>query len=166
MYHQICAISPLPGQKPQLASIYFDNTDYATKSRVEFQKSLNEDILTGFEIMLKQNNNLVNLSVSLRDLMLEGKASKEMELVLHAHKCNRPGHERKYNILELSKVAALTIGMQHGPLDVVLKRKASHKENGDELLDEIILGNRLRYPLCYPLILFDGCGGWHSKLSL
>ena len=37
--------------------------------------------------------------------------------------------------------------------------------NGDERLDIISVCNRLRDPLCYPLIFFDGCGDWHSKLT-
>ena len=86
--------------------------------------------------------------------------------MFHAHERNRPGKERKYNILESSEVAALIVGEQYGPLYIVMKRKASHNENGDELLDVISVGNRLRDPLCYPPIFFDGCGGWHSKLSL
>ena len=116
-------------------------------------------------IIVEQNSNLVKSLVSLRDLILDGKVPKEMELVIHVHECNRPRHERKHNTPDSSQAAAPIVGEKHLTLDIVLKRKASHFENGDDLLDLISVGNRFRDPLCYPLAFFDGCGSWHSKLS-
>ena len=90
---------------------------------------MKKDLLKGLAIMLEQKNNLVKSFVSLWDLILEGKVSKEMELVLHSHKRNRPEHELKYNRPESSEIGALIVGEQHGSLDIVLKRKAIRNDN-------------------------------------
>ena len=164
MYHQIGAMSSLPGQAPQFASLYFHDTDYATMNRKDVHRTLDEELLRELAQMLEERNNLVKSFVALRDLIASKRIPEELELVLHAHERIRPGHERKYNMPESSEVAALIVGEQHGPLDIVLRRKAQLTSNGEEKLDVISVGNRLRDPLCYPLIFFDGSGGWHSKL--
>lgn len=63
-----------------------------------------------------------------------------------------------------SEIAVLIVGQQHGPLNVVLRRRASMNMNGMDQIDTITVGNRLRYPICYPRIVFDGARRWHSKL--
>ena len=157
-------MNPLPGQAPQFASLYFHDTEYATVTRKDGHLSLDEGLLRELAQMLEERNNLVKSFVTLRDLIASKRIPEELELVLHAHERVRPGHERKYNLPESSEVAALIVGKQHGPLDIVLRRKAQLTSNGEEKLDMISVGNRLRDPLCYPLIFFDGSGGWHSKL--
>ena len=114
--------------------------------------------------MLEERNNLVKSFLTLRDLIGSRRVPEELELRLHAHERIRPGHERKYNIPELCEVADLIVGEQHGPLDIVLRRKAQLASNDEEKLDMISVGNCLRDPLCYPLIFFDSSSGCHSKL--
>ena len=127
-------------------------------------RTLDEVSILKLAQMLEERNNLVKYFVSLRDLIVSKRIPEELVLVLHAHERTRPGHERKYTIPESSEVAALIVGEQHGALDIVLRRKAQLTSNGEEKLDVISVGNRLRDPLCYPLIFFDGSSGWHSKL--
>ena len=82
--------------------------------------------------MLEKESNLDKSFLSLRDMIEDGKVPNEMELVLHAHERTISVHVRKYDIPKSSEVALLMVGEQYGPIDIVLKRKAPHNENGDE----------------------------------
>ena len=152
MYHQIGAMSPFPRQKPQFASLYFHDMEYATQTRKAGNALMDENILKGPAEMFQICNKIVRSFLTLRDPINSGHIPHEMELVLHAHERTKPGHVRKYNVPETSEVAVLIVGKQHGALDIVLRRKAYVNVNGNEKLYRISIGNRLRDPLCYPLI--------------
>ena len=158
-------MNPLSGKDPQFASLYFHDTEFATLNRKQMHRSLDDTLLKGIAQMLETYNCLVKSFVSLRDLIASGKVPPNVDLILHAHERTKSQHARKYNIPESSEVAALIVGEQHGPLDIILRRKADFNSNGLEKLDKISIGHRLRDPLCYPLLFFDGCGGWNSKLT-
>ena len=158
-------MNPLSGKDPQFASLYFHYTEFATHNRKQTHRSLDDTLLKGIAQMLEKCNCLVKSFVSFRDLILSGKVPPNVDLILYAHDPTKSQHARKYNIPESSEVAALIVGEQHGPLDIILRSKADFNSNGLEKLDEISIGHRLRDPLCYPLLFFDGCSGWPSKLT-
>ena len=115
--------------------------------------------------MLEQNNNLVKLFLSLRDLMQKNGIPDDVKLVIHAHEKATPKHIRKYNAPEASEVAALIIGEQYEKIDNVLRRRCEYDANGFEKLDFINLGHRMYDPLAYPLLFPYGKDGWHIMLK-
>ncbi len=119
MSHEIGALCPAFGGTPRFASLYIHDTEQASSSRKNFYGELHKSFLYQLAEILEHNNNLVKIFVSLRLLMHSNNVTEDVQLVIHAHGRNQPGHMRKCNIPVASEVVALIVGEQHGKLDNV-----------------------------------------------
>ena len=65
MYHEIGALQTTKGMLPRYASVYIHDTEYATKHRKHFYRSLREGLLSRLALMLEDKNSLVKSFLSL-----------------------------------------------------------------------------------------------------
>ncbi len=132
MYHEMGALIPPTGKKPRFTAVYIHDTENAVPNRRHFYSLLRDGLLGRLANMLHENNKLVQMFVSLRDLMNSNQISEDVELVIHAHERTKQSHERKCNTPEASEVAALIVGEQYGAIDIVLRRKGRIDAKGFE----------------------------------
>ena len=104
-------------RNPDFAAVYIHATEHAGLNRKYFYD------LAQLGNMLHEHNKLVQTFVSLRDPMNTDQIPEDVKLVIYAHERTKPGHERKYNVLEASGVVALIVGEQYCALDIVLRRR-------------------------------------------
>ena len=164
LYHEIVALISPVDKKPRYAALYIHDTDHTAKRKCFFDE-IHTDLLERLAGMLHERNKLLQTFISLRDLMKANQIPEEAQIMIHAHEKTKPGHERKYNVLEASEVAALIVGEQYGALDIVLRSGGSLNDSGFEKMDITRIGSRIFYPLSYPLLFPDSNEGWHSNLT-
>lgn len=67
-------------------------------------------------------------------------------------------HARTYNALEYSEVPAINVGVKGGETatkGIVVRRIGAMNRNGNQVLEGIPVGHRMRDPLCYSLFFSD-----------
>ena len=149
MYHQIGALETATGMLPRFASVYIQDTEYATSNRKHFYSTLRKSLLNCLALMLEENNNFVKSFVSLRNIIERSGLPYNLKRVIHAHEKTISRHVRKYNVPEASGWTDLVVGEQHGRLGIVLERRSEFDENGSEKLELINSGHRMYEPLAY-----------------
>ncbi len=87
-------------------------------------------MLSRLTLLLEQNNNLVKSFPSIAYFNSKKGIPEDIKLAIYAHEKTMPGHVRKYNVPEISEVAALIVGELHGNLEIVLRRRSEYDANG------------------------------------
>ncbi|CDF36554.1 unnamed protein product [Chondrus crispus] len=157
MYHYMGPMMPSEGRVPSYASVYIQDTDYATQTRTRLGNStrLEEALTTQLTHMLHECNPYVQTFLS------------AYQMVIHADRRPSYEHVRRYNGPEASEVAALIPGNENGEIgrrEMVVRRRGTLNSNGNEVLDPISVSHRAYDPLSDVLLFPNGRDGWYPEL--
>ena len=162
MYHDVGSVQALPGHKPAYAQIYFHDTDYQTKTRIDGytgDRKLDEEIVHDLTCALNDINPYVNVFRAAGELIQASDDSDKAHIILVNDKTKIPegAHQRSYNSPVASEVAAIVFGE---PEQVQRERPVILRYKNTGRLQSISIKHRSYDPLLYVLLFPHGTDGW------
>lgn len=154
IYHLIGSLLPVNEMEPKFLQIYFmGDDDEEINQRSALYEHTKREIISELQTLLHSNNELVQSFKT----QLENMPTDEYQVIIRADKTPSGEHKRRFNAPTTEDIAIVMVGAECENRDIILRRRSLEIERISET-------NRKYDALQYPLILWDGQDGYHTKI--